>query len=467
VAGEKILFPADFTWGAATSSYQIEGAYNTEGKGPSIWDAYCTIPGKVHQGENGNISCDHYHRIPGDVRLMQNLGLQAYRFSISWPRIMPLGYGRINQQGIDFYNKLIDRLLEAGIEPWVTLYHWDLPLALELEKNGWLNSDMTAYFADYAEVCFEHFGDRVKNWITINEPWVVAMLGYGQGIFAPGRISNSEPYLAAHHLILSHATAVDRYRTKYQNAQKGKIGITNNGDWREPLTNSTENRNAAQRALEFFLGWFADPIYLGDYPTSMRERVKDRLPEFTDDQKQLIQGSTDFFGLNHYTTMYAAEGGDEIQKTSVYGNGGLSEDQQVILSLDPAWKLTEMQWAIVPRGCQRLLEWIDQRYKHPEIVITENGAAFNDQKYMDKVNDLARIDFFAGYLEAIHRAISNGVNVSGYFAWSLLDNFEWASGYSKRFGLHYVDFKTQERIPKASAEWYASVIAANGFRSSC
>ena len=463
MSGNKVAFPSDFTWGAATSSYQIEGAHNIDGKGPSIWDAFCTIPGKVHQKESGRISCDHYHRLAGDVQLMQDLGLKAYRFSISWPRIMPLGYGRINRQGVQFYDELIDRLLEAKIDPWATLYHWDLPLALQLEKDGWLNKDMASYFADYAEICFEHFGDRVKNWITINEPWVVAMLGYGQGVFAPGRISNSEPYLAAHHLILAHAAAVGRYRKKFQSIQQGKIGITNNCDWREPLTSSLSDQEAAQRALEFFLGWFADPIYFGDYPESMRERVKDRLPEFTDNQKEVVTGSSDFFGLNHYTTMYATAGGDQLPKTSVYGNGGLSEDQQVELSLDAGWKLTAMQWAIVPWGCQRLLHWIDRRYEHPEIVITENGAAFDDRQNLGIVNDAERIDFFTAYLEAVHRAILSGVNVTGYFAWSLMDNFEWASGYDKRFGLHFVDFQTLERIPKASAKWFTEVIRDNGF----
>ncbi|MCB0685965.1 MAG: beta-glucosidase [Saprospiraceae bacterium] len=456
-------FPHDFVWGAATSSYQIEGAHNVSGKGPSIWDAFCTIPGKIYGGDSGDIACDHYHLWPQDIALMKQMNLKAYRFSLSWPRIQPLGYGKVNPDGIQFYNELIDALLAAGIVPWITLYHWDLPLALQLEKDGWLHPDIANYFADYAAVCFDAFGDRVKNWITINEPWVVAMLGYGQGVFAPGRTSNAEPYMAAHHLLRAHAYAVDVYRRSFLPQQKGRIGITSNCDWREPLTSSQADHDAAERALDFFLGWFADPIYHGDYPSSMRIRVGDRLPHFQDKDRELLLGSSDFFGLNHYTTMYAANADSVAKQTAVYGNGGLSEDQDVSLSLDPNWPLTRMNWAIVPWGCQKLLEWIDRKYKHPEIIITENGAAFDDQLIDDQVNDLQRIDFYAGYLEAVVKAMQNGVDVKGYFAWSLLDNFEWASGYSKRFGLHFVDFQTQKRVAKASAKWYGKVIDKNGF----
>lgn len=458
-----IRFPDNFTWGSATSAYQIEGAADLDGKGPSIWDAFCTIPGKVFQGQNGKIACDHYHQLEDDVSLMRQAGLKAYRFSISWPRLMPAGRGMINKEGIAFYSRMIDKLLEAGIEPWVTLYHWDLPLALQLEENGWLGPALPGLFADYADLCYMHFGDRVKNWITLNEPWVVAMLGYGQGVFAPGRTSDADPYLAGHHLLLAHAYAVDRYRSKYQAKQNGRIGITNNCDWREPLTSSIEDQQAAQRALEFFLGWFADPVYFGDYPSSMRERVEGRLPEFQSGQHDLLRGSSDFFGLNHYTTMLAAESTTLPEGNPVYGNGGLSEDQNVSLSTDPAWPLTDMGWAVVPWGCRKLLHWIDHRYHHPEIVITENGCAYPDQVVDGQVHDQDRISFMRGYLSEIHRATLEGVRLSGYFAWSLMDNFEWALGYSKRFGLHYVDFDTLVRTPKDSARWYTNVIKNNGF----
>lgn len=454
-------FPQGFTWGTATSSYQIEGAWLEGGKGLSIWDAFSHIPGKILNGETGDIACDHYHRVREDVALLARMGVTAYRFSISWPRIMPAGYGAVNQEGVKFYSDLIDALLEHHVTPVVTLYHWDLPLALQLEHDGWLNPRMADYFRDYAEVCFNSFGDRVKHWITLNEPWVVAILGYGQAIFAPGRISTSEPYQAAHNLIRAHAYAVDVYRSKFR-GQNGRIGITNNCDWREPLTDSEEDRNAAERALEFFLGWFADPIYKGDYPASMRERVGERLPRFEPGDVALIRGSSDFFGLNHYTTMYASEAGGEDLEDYVYGNGGISEDQGVRLTNDPEWKQTVMGWNIVPWGLRKLLEWIDRRYDHPEIVITENGCAFDDTPVNGRIQDTERIDFLKGYLGECHNAITNGVNVTGYFLWSFMDNFEWALGYSRRFGAHYVDFKTLERIPKDSAGWYARVIKANG-----
>jgi beta-glucosidase len=458
-----IKFPSDFTWGTATSSYQIEGAHNTDGKGPSIWDAFCTIPNRIKNGDTGNIAIDHVHKMKEDVALLASQGFKAYRFSISWPRILPEGRGKVNEKGIAFYNALIDELISHDIVPWITLYHWDLPLVLEMEDDGWLNPEITKDFAAYAELCFNRFGDRVKNWITLNESWVVAILGYGQGVFAPGRISNSEPYLAAHHLILSHAKAVDVYRKKYAH-QGGQIGITNNCDWREPLTDSLKDKAAAQRALLFFVGWFADPIYLGDYPQVMKDRLGPRLPEFTATEKELIKGSSDFFGLNHYTTMYAADSEGKVMKSNVYGNGGLSEDQDVDLSQDKEWELTMMNWAVVPWGCEKLLEWLSKRYGNPDIYITENGFACDDQVTDGEVYDEDRVRFYKSYLEACHRAINNGVNLKGFFAWSLFDNFEWASGYSLRFGINYIDYNTLERIPKASAKWFSKVIGHNGWK---
>ena len=452
-------FPADFVWGTATSSYQIEGAKFENGKGPSIWDAFCDIPGKVARGDTGAVACDHFHLYKEDIQLMKEMGVNAYRFSISWPRIMPTGKGEVNEAGIKFYSDLIDELLEAGITPWITLYHWDLPLALQLEDDGWLGARIVDYFAEYAKICFERFGDRVKHWITLNEPWVVAILGYGQGVFAPGRISNSEPYLAGHHLILAHAKAVSIYRDQFVH-QQGTIGITNNCDWREPLTDSKEDQEAAERALEFFLAWFADPVYKGDYPQSMKDRLQDRLPTFTDSEKSMIIDSSDFFGLNHYTTMFAAQAKGNLKEGSVYGNGGISEDQDVDLSQDPDWPLTSMSWAVVPWGCQKLLEWISNRYDHPPIYITENGCAYDDIVEHGEVNDQRRVDFYQGYLSACLEAMEHGVNLKGYFAWSFMDNFEWASGYEKRFGLHFVDFDSLERIPKQSAKWYKEVIAS-------
>lgn len=451
-------FPKDFVWGTATSAYQVEGAWNKDGRGPSTWDVFCQIPGKVFQNENGNIACDHYHKFKEDIALMKSMGVNAYRFSISWSRILPQGRGKINEKGIKFYDDLIDELLFNNITPWITLYHWDLPMALDMEKDGWLNYELTEIFAEYASLCFSRFGDRVKNWITFNEAWVVAILGYGQGVFAPGRISNSEPYLVGHHILIAHGKAVQIYREKYQPIQKGQIGITNNCDWREPLTQKPEDIEAAERALEFFLAWFADPIYKGHYPESMVKRLGNRLPKFTEEEISLIKGSSDFFGLNHYTTMYAANSKTKVGG-NVYGNGGLSEDQDVALSQDSSWKLTEMKWAVVPWGCRKMCEWIADRYDNPPLYITENGCAYKDELVNGEVYDGERIEFFKGYLEACAEAIENGVNLQGFFAWSFMDNFEWASGYSKRFGLHYVNFDTLLRIPKSSALWFKDFIS--------
>ena len=457
-----IKFSNDFIWGTATSAYQIEGAYNADGKGPSIWDSFCTIPNRIKNNDNGNVGIDHYNRYKEDVALLKSQGFKAYRFSISWSRIMPEGKGKINEDGVAFYSNLIDELLKNDITPWVTLYHWDLPLALEMENDGWLNPAIANYFEEFAKVCFERFGNRVKNWITLNEPWVVAILGYGQGVFAPGRISNSEPYLAAHHLILAHAKAFKLYKTSFKH-QKGSIGITNNCDWREPLTNKPADIEAAERALLFFLGWFADPIFLGDYPQVMKDRLGDRLPKFTKDEKELIKNSSDYFGLNHYTTMYAAEDDHSGIKSSVYGNGGISEDQDVILTQDKNWPLTAFNWSVVPWGCYKLLEWISKRYNNPDIYITENGFACNDRLENGEVKDVDRLDYFKQYLQACNEAIENGIKLKGYFAWSLFDNFEWASGYSVRFGINYIDYKTLKRIPKASALWFKEIIKNNGW----
>ncbi len=453
-------FPPDFVWGTATSSYQIEGAHDVDGKGPSIWDAFSSIPGKIKNGDTGDISIDHYHRMKEDVALIKSLGFNAYRFSISWPRIIPQGRGKVNEAGIEFYNNLIDELLAHGITPWITLYHWDLPLALQFEMDGWMSKEIVGCFADYARLCFQRFGDRVKNWITLNESWVVAILGHGQGVFAPGRTSNAEPYQVAHNLILSHAAAVDIFRKEFSN-QGGMIGITNNCDWREPLTDNEDDQAAAERALLFFVGWFADPIYLGDYPQVMKDRLGERLPRFTQEEKLLVKGSSDFFGLNHYTTMYAAENYGKINAGSVYGNGGISEDQDVDLSVDKSWEMTKMNWAVVPWGCRKLLEWIKDRYNNPPIYITENGCAYDDQIDNGSVHDDKRVAFYRGYLEECHKAIQNGVNLKGFFAWSLFDNFEWASGYSLRFGINYIDYDTLQRIPKDSAYWWKKVASTN------
>lgn len=456
------IFPNDFIWGCSTSAYQIEGAWDQDGKGPSIWDAFSQIPGKVHNSENAKQAADHYHHWAGDVDLMAGLGLQAYRFSISWPRLLPHGRGRVNRKGIEFYSRLIDRLLEKNIEPWPTLFHWDLPLTLQFENDGLLNPAIVDAFEEYADVCFSHFGDRVKHWLTFNEPWVYAIFAHGYGVMAPGRQSHSEPYRVAHHFLLAHGRIVRRYRETYQSRQNGRISLALNCDWREPLTDRPEDKAAAQRALEFYLGWFADPIFLGDYPESMRAGVGSRLPAFTPEEIEMVKGSADFFGLNHYTTLYAAQSSGIDLRDHPYDNGGFSSDQQVELSSDPNWPKTEMGWNIVPQGLTQLLHWIDQRYQKPDIYITENGCAWPDQPRQGVVEDPSRIAYLSDYIRAAHQAITEGVRLKSYFVWSLLDNFEWALGFSKRFGLYYIDYETGQRIPKSSARWYRDVIKAGG-----
>lgn len=455
-------------WGAATAAYQIEGAWLEGGKGLSIWDAFSHTPGKTTNGDTGDVAVDHYHKYAEDVGLMSELGLPAYRFSISWPRILPTGRkDHVNKEGIAFYSKMIDELRSKNIYPVVTLYHWDLPLALQTELDGWCDEKISDLFAEYARVCFEAFGDRVKHWITLNEPWCSAVLGYdSNGVHAPGRVKKSatEVYKAGHNLLLAHAKAAHVYRTEFAAKQKGYIGITLNSDWFEPKPSSDptayeKNKAASQQALNFMLGWFAHPIYKGGYPPVLMERLGDRLPQFTDEELKLVKGSSDFFGLNHYSTNYvelAPNDAGPASRTSYWQDIGVAQ------SADPSWPKTDMGWSVVPWGIRKLLEHIQSSY-HPTggIYITENGCAVYEPDVEIAKNDRPRVQYMQGYISEVHGAIQKGVNCKGYFAWSFMDNFEWAHGYSKRFGIVYVDYKTQERTPKASARWYADVIKHN------
>jgi len=467
---QTIAFPTGFQWGVATAAYQIEGAAAEGGRTPCIWDTFSATPGKVRNGDTGAVACDHYHRWREDVALMRDLGLQAYRFSISWSRLLPAARGEPNPEAVAFYGALVDELLASGIRPLVTLYHWDLPQSLEDEYGGWLGRGVVEDFEHFAATCFALFGDRVKDWITFNEPWCSTVLGYANGEMAPGRsvAPATEPYLAAHHIILSHARAVRRYRAEFLEAQGGRIGITLNMDWREPLTASSADRAAAQRALDWQLGWFADPIWRGDYPESMRRRCGERLPAFTPEERQLVRGSSDFFGLNHYSTAYASAPEGQAETRSMWGNlqaGGYFDDQEVQLTDDPAWKRTDMDWGVVPWGLGRMCEYIQREYSPAGgILVTENGCATAGEDAAVAAQDVERVEFLQGYLAQLHGAIAAGADVRGYFAWSLLDNFEWALGFSKRFGLVHVDYATQHRTPKASAGVLSELARSNALR---
>jgi len=518
-------FPGGFMWGSATSAYQVEGGWTEGGKGRSIWDSFAHTQGKISGGSDGDMADDQYHRFAEDVKLMAKMGMRHYRMSIAWTRIQPTGAGPANLEGVAFYNQVLDCLQEAGIEPWVTIYHWDLPLALQVERDGWLGGEyvINAY-VEYARLCFHHFGDRVKRWITLNEPWCVSVVGFGTGEHAPGRNwqPQKEPYVVAHNLLLAHARAVRLYREEYKPWQEGVIGITMNSDWREPLPDDNPSRymrncEAAERTRQFFLGWFADPVYFGDYPQLMKVRLGDRLPAFTPVEKAQLKGSADFFGLNHYTTTYVADalpgmavgfvsseskadwvlvsdeeddtpsgrGADPVGVQSIYGwekghhhkkktpsnvaLGGWFTDCGTQWTCDKEWSTNDMGWAVVPWGLRKQLAWIQDRYVPPGgIIITENGCACKEEDAASAKCDNQRVAYLHGYISEMHKAIvEDGVDCRGYFVWSFIDNFEWALGYSKRFGLHWVDYNTLERVPKESSKWYAKVIAANGLPVDC
>ncbi len=444
----KIKFPEDFMWGAATAAYQIEGAWDEDGKGNSVWDTLSHMPGVIQNGDTGDTAIDHYHRYKEDVAIMKAVGLQTYRFSISWPRILPEGTGRINQKGIDFYNSLIDELITAGIEPIITLYHWDFPQALA-DKGGWMNRASMDWFAEYAELCFKSFGDRVKNWITFNEPWVdayavVFLLG-GPTIEAMSRANH-----ISHHYMLSHARAVEIYRQLYPG---GRIGITLDLSPVYTEADSQQDKIAANRFDGFMNRWFLDPVLKGSYPEDIlaRYREKQVAPDIRQGDMELIQSNrSDFLGVNYYSRTIVKAFQDEPIL-----------EFKVIENRDDSWATNG---EVYPDGLYDLLIRLDNDYDHPLLFITENGTSFGDEELVDgKVMDKRRQKYLQQHFEAASRAISKGVNLKRYYVWSLFDNFEWIYGYSRRFGLVYVDYNTQERIWKESAFWYRQVITDNGF----
>jgi beta-glucosidase len=439
----KLTFPDGFLWGSATSSYQIEGAWDADGKGPSIWDEFTHTPGSVKNGDTGDVACDHYHLYREDVALMRSLGLKAYRFSIAWPRVLPQGRGSVNEAGIDFYSRLVDELLAAGIEPVPTLYHWDLPLALQRE-GGWPNIDTAGWFAEYAEVCFRRLGDRVKRWITLNEPQVVAGLGYMSGEHAPGHKDRAEGLLAGHTLLVAHGLAVQRCRSLLPAAE---VGITIDIWPIYPATDSIDDRAAAARASEAN-GWFLDPIFRGDYPHLMRDAHGELLPSFSEEQRRVVQSDIDFLGLNNYSRKVVRH--DPSAKP--YG----------AQTLPPQGPVTEMGWEVYPPALHDVLVWTWERCSPKAMYVTENGAAFEDEPDASgRVEDEKRRLYLRDYLAQAHRAIQDGVPLKGYFAWSLFDNFEWAEGYTKRFGIVRVDYRTLSRTVKKSGEWYGEAARSN------
>jgi beta-galactosidase len=456
-------FPENFVFGSATSSYQVEGAVHEGGRGLTVWDTFCYEGGHVLNNNTGDVACDHYHLYESDIKMMKDLNLQAYRFSIAWSRILPTGYGgEPNQAGIEFYNRLIDRLIDSNIQPWITLFHWDLPQQLQDDVGGWLdtsrdNTVVTA-FGDYARICFQEFGDRVKHWITLNEPWTVAVHGYNDGIKAPGHHHDGahETYIVAHNQLLAHAEAAQIYKKEFSAQQKGMIGFSNSADYRYPLSDTQDDIDAAERAMLFQFGWFIEPVLTGEYPSVMRERLGDRLPQFTKRESERLKDSCDFLGINTYSSALASQPDHESPW------GGYWADMFVDTHIDPSWEKNFMGWPIVPDATRELLLWISQRYGNPLLYITENGTAEDEENVETAKHDEVRRRFFEGHLRACAEAIDSGVNLAGYFAWSLMDNFEWEYGYQRRFGICFVDWKTQVRTPKSSALWYRKTIATRG-----
>ena len=443
----KIQFPENFLWGTAASAYQIEGAWNEDGKGVSVWDHYVRLPDRILNGDTGDLACDHYHRMPEDVALMKDLGILCYGFSISWTRILPEGRGAVNPKGLDFYDRLVNTLLEAGITPKATLHHWGFPQALQ-ELGGWPNRDSADWFSDFSQIVFEHLADRVKIWDTINEPWVAAFLGYGQGFHAPGICDATKAYQAAYHLLLAHAKAVQRYR---QGGYQGEIGLRLNLNHLISASDSEEDMAATQRVYDETHTFFLDPVFKGQHPETFLEWLGPHRPHIEPRDIKLIHNSADYLGLNHYNT-------DQVH-FDIFG-GWLKA--RLTPTSAPGWGPTEMGWGINPAGLKAEVLNIKENYGNPKLYLAENGCAMPDIPDENGfVADYDRIHYLRAHIIALHEAMQEGANVHGYFVWSILDNFEWERGYSKRFGLVRVDPDTLKRTPKQSAYWYRDVIRSN------
>ncbi|MGZ4148361.1 MAG: GH1 family beta-glucosidase [Actinomycetota bacterium] len=428
------MFPTDFVWGAATSAYQTEGAVGEEGRGESIWDRFCARPGAILGGDTGAVACDSYRRWREDVALVHGLGLDAYRFSVAWPRVLPDGTGRVNAAGLDHYDRFVDGLLEAGIEPFVTLYHWDLPQVLE-DRGGWPERGTAGAFAEFVAVVADRLGDRVQHWITICEPRVISRLGYGSGVHAPGRANERDAVAAAHHVLLAHGLATHVLREQ----PGAQVGISVDLAAFASLTRSDADVAAARLLDGTQNRWFVDPLLRGSYPAD----VPGEPPVYAGDL-ETIAAPLDFLGVNYYAREYVRAGG-----------GG----RPVVVNRAEA-EHTEMGWEVYPDGLYEILVRLRDEYGAPPLYVTENGAAYADERRGDRVDDPARVSYLERHVDAVARALADGVDVRGYFVWSLLDNFEWSFGYSRRFGLAYVDYGTLERRPKASYRWYRDLVAA-------
>jgi len=443
---KKIIFPKNFKWGTATASYQIEGAWNEDGKGLSIWDTYSHMKGKIRDNTNGDVACDHYHKFEQDIDLMSKLNVNSYRLSTAWTRIIPDGTGQINEKGFDFYDRLIDKLLTKKITPYVTLYHWDLPQKLQ-DKGGWLNRDTSKYFADYAEIVSARFKDRVQNWITLNEPFIAMLCGYLVKEHAPGLFKPLSLYKVAHNLLLGHGMAVEKLRSV---SKKFNIGLANAMTVIYP--NSEKDLKAANTAEAVFMRLFMDPIFKGKYPDAISKMVKlQNWNNMKHGDMEIISQKIDFIGINHYSRTLV-----EKSLRPIYPFNPVTPSYEGV-------KFTEMGWEIYPDAFYKLMKWIKDEYNNPPIYITENGVACPDQVVKGKVADNDRIEFLTNYLTALHKAISEGVDVKGYFVWSFMDNFEWAFGNAKRFGLVHVDYDSLKRTMKDSGKWYSTVCKINGF----
>ncbi|MER7165916.1 GH1 family beta-glucosidase [Micromonospora sp. NPDC000207] len=458
--GAELTFPSGFLWGAATAAYQIEGAATEDGRGPSIWDTFSHTEGTVVAGHTGDVACDHYHRLASDVSLMADLGLKSYRFSVSWPRVQPTGSGPANAKGLDFYRRLVDDLLASDIEPWLTLYHWDLPQRLE-DEGGWPARDTAARFADYTRLVVDALGDRVRHWTTLNEPWCSAFLGYGSGVHAPGRTDSAAAVRAGHHLMLGHGLAVQALRAARPEAQ---VGVTVNLYPVDPATDSPEDVDAARRIDGLANRFFLDPLLRGSYPQDVRDDLR-RICDFghvREGDLAVIAAPLDLVGINYYSRHVVAAGPPE-PASSGFVSGSTWPGSEDVRFVSRGVPVTDMQWEIDAPGLVETLRRVHEEYTDLPLYVTENGSAFVDTVVDGRVDDVDRVAYFDAHLRAAHAAISAGVPLVGYFAWSLMDNFEWAWGFTKRFGMIYVDYDDdQARIPKSSARWYAEVIRRNG-----